>query len=309
MRSLLRALFVIVAVTLAGTVLPSLADPTVSSTRAAPETTARATAPTETATQRSRPHTKAQRSAEPTTKAKATSPAATRSPTPTKALPGPLRGITIALDPGHQLGNAAYPSQVNALVPAGGFEKPCNTTGTATDSGVAESTVNLLVARAVTERLRRLGARVLMTRTVDSQERWGPCIDERGQFGKLVGARLMVSLHADGASASDRGFHVIAPTSRAPWTADIAGSSLRLATSLRDGLTTSGVPRSNYTGSGSALNVRSDLGTLNMSDVPVAMIEIGNMRNTEDARRMTSMSGQAQYADGVVRGIRTFLGR
>ena len=45
------------------------------------------------------------------------------------------------------------------------------------------------------------------------------------------------------------------------------------------------------------MNVRSDLGTLNMSDVPVAMIEIGNMRNSGDARRMTSTSGRARYAE------------
>ena len=302
-RSLLRALVVILAVTVAGTALPSLAGPG-ESTPAAPEAETRASAPTETASQRPSPEEKARRAK----RAKPTAPTgSTQSQTPARKLP--LHAITIALDPGHQLGNASYPSQINALVPAGGFEKPCNTTGTATDSGVAESTVNLEVARAVMKRLRQLGARVLMTRTADSGESWGPCIDERGQFGERVGARLMVSLHADGGSPSGTGFHVIAPTSRAPWTADIADSSLRLATSLRDGLTAVGVSRSNYTGDGTGLNVRSDLGTLNMSDVPVAMIEIGNMRNTGDARRMTSTSGQAQYADGVVRGIRTFLER
>ena len=119
----------------------------------------------------------------------------------------------------------------------------------------------------------------------------------------------MVSLHADGEVASAHGFHVIAPTERAPWTTDIADASLRLATALRNGLTAGGVPRSSYVGDGSGLKVRDDLGTLNMSDVPVAMIEIGNMRNSGDARRMTSRSGRAQYADAVVRGIRTFLGR
>ena len=148
-----------------------------------------------------------------------------------------------------------------------------------------------------------------MTRNTNSESRGGPCIDARGRFGKRVGATLMVSLHADGASSSDRGFHVIAPTRRSPWTADIAGASLRLAKSLRDGLTASGVPPSNYTGEGTGLNVRDDLGTLNMSDVPVAMVEIGNMRNSGDAHRMTSTSGRARYADAVVRGIRTFLGR
>ena len=44
------------------------------------------------------------------------------------------------IDPGHQLGNHNYPGQINRLVPAGGFQKPCNTTGTATNGGFPEAT-------------------------------------------------------------------------------------------------------------------------------------------------------------------------
>jgi len=286
---------VVLAVTVAGTTLPTMAEPAGLQPPADEGSldVARATArtPTETAVH------------------EAAKPSTLVRPARKKKRPRPLRSTTIVLDPGHQLGNARYPRQINTLVPAGGFTKPCNSTGTATNSGVAEATVNFQLSRDVRKRLRRLGARVVMTRSVNSQRRWGPCVDERGQFGSRVGARLTVSLHADGSAASARGFHVIAPTDRAPWTSDIAASSLRLATSLRNGLTAAGIPRSNYTGAGTGLNVRDDLGTLNMSDVPVAMIEIGNMRNTGDARRMTSRSGRAQYAMAVVRGIRTFLGR
>jgi len=35
----------------------------------------------------------------------------------------------------------------------------------------------------------------------------GPCIDERGAFGQDVGADLMISIHADGASEDAHGFH------------------------------------------------------------------------------------------------------
>jgi N-acetylmuramoyl-L-alanine amidase len=227
----------------------------------------------------------------------------------TRAAALPLGGVVIALDPGHQLGNHRFPRQTNALVPAGGFRKPCNTTGTATNSGVAESTVNFRLAKAVQSRLRALGATVRLTRSSDSDALWGPCVDARGRYGAKVGARLMVSLHADGAASSARGFHVISPTRRAPWTTDIARPSRRLARLLRDSLTAAGVPRSTYLGGGTGLVRRSDLGTLNMSDVPVAMIEIGNMRNASDARRMTSSAGQAQYAAAIVRGIRASLGR
>ncbi len=217
--------------------------------------------------------------------------------------------MTIALDPGHQLGNHNYPRQINRPVQAGGFTKPCNTTGTATNRGVAEATVNFRLSNAVKRRLTALGAVVKMTRNVNSQHYWGPCVDKRGEFGKSVRARLMVSLHADGAGSSSHGFHVIVPTRRAPWTTDIYRPSLRLGTALRDALTARRIPRSNYIGHGTGLDVRSDLGTLNMSDVPVAMIEIGNMRNARDAYRMTHKKGRARYANSVVAGIRAYLGR
>jgi N-acetylmuramoyl-L-alanine amidase len=217
--------------------------------------------------------------------------------------------VTIALDPGHQLGNHRFPRQTRALVPAGGFRKPCNTTGTSTASGIAEATVNFRLALAVKRRLEHLGARIRLTRTTNRQDRWGPCVDARGRFGKRVGARLMVSLHADGAPSSRHGFHVITPVRRSPWTTDISADSLRLAQRLRNSLTAYRVPRSSYVGHGTGLVARRDLGTLNMSDVPVAMIEVGNMRNRLDARRMTAASGRARYANAVVRGIRTYLRR
>ena len=223
------------------------------------------------------------------------------------ARPMPLSGITVALDPGHQLGNHRFPRQTGALVPAGGFRKPCNTTGTATGTGVAEATVNYWISRRVASRLQALGAEVRFTRLYNSERFWGPCIDARGRFGARVGADLEVSLHADGAASSAHGFHVITPVSRAPWTDDIARPSLRLSRALRSALLAGAVPRSSYAGSGTGLVARSDLGTLNLADVPIAMIEIGNMRNASDARRMTSRAGQDRYADAVVRGIRAYL--
>ena len=51
------------------------------------------------------------------------------SSTGTTAEPMPLAGKVIVLDAGHQLGNHNFPEEINRLVPAGGFSKPCNTTG------------------------------------------------------------------------------------------------------------------------------------------------------------------------------------
>ena len=49
-------------------------------------------------------------------------------------------------------------------------------------------------------------------------------------------------------------------------------------------------------------------GTLNLSDVPTVMVELGNMRNAADARRMTSVKGRATYARGLAHAVRRFLG-
>ena len=224
----------------------------------------------------------------------------------------PLAGKVIVIDPGHQLGNHNFPAQINAPVPAGGFTKPCNTTGTATNGGYPEATFAWQVSRLVAARLRALGATVRLTRHSNRQDRWGPCVDARGRAGNATSTRraadLKLSIHADGSyAAGARGFHVIAPADRSPWTDDIFDSSMRLATSVRAGLTRQRFVVATYIAGGDGLDVRSDLGTLNLSDIPTVMVELGNMRSASEARVMTSVTGRARYASGLVAGVRSFL--
>ncbi len=218
--------------------------------------------------------------------------------------------MVVVLDPGHQLGNHNYPRRINRPVPAGGFRKPCNTTGTATNRGYPEATLNFRVAQLVRTRLVELGARVLMSRWSNRQDRWGPCVDVRGRLGNDLEADLKISIHGDGSTrAGAHGFHVIAPTDRAPWTHDIFVPSRRLAVDVRAALKARGVPVANYVAGGDGLDFRGDLGTLNLSDIPTVMVELGNMRNRRDARRMTTATGRMRYAGGLVAASRAFLGR
>ena len=218
-------------------------------------------------------------------------------------------GTVIMIDPGHQLGNATHPRQVNRLVNAGGFRKPCNSTGTATNAGYPEATFNWRVARALKRQLRARGATVRMTRSTNSYDDWGPCIDVRGRAGNRVDADAMISIHGDGASAGTRGFFVIRPSDRAGWTSDIYRSSARYAHKVKTGLVRAGVRVSNSYG-GDGFDVRGDLGTLNWSDVPAVMVELGNMRNRADARHMTSAHYRKhRYARGLRLGIGGFLFR
>lgn len=219
---------------------------------------------------------------------------------------GPLDGIVIAIDPGHNGGNASHPAAIRRKVYIGNGWKACNTVGTSTNAGYAEHRFSFAVARRVKVRLEGLGATVRMTRTTDTGV--GPCVDARGRFGASIGARLMLSIHGDGSAAAHHGFVVMRPGLVRGYTDDILAASARLATAIRGGLLERGLTIANYYGR-RGLVTRTDLGTLNLSDVPVVMVELGNMRNRSDAARMTSAAGRDRYAAGLVTGIRRFLGR
>jgi N-acetylmuramoyl-L-alanine amidase len=221
------------------------------------------------------------------------------------AAPRPLAGKVVAIDPGHQLGNSQHTRQINRMVWVG-LWKPCNTTGTSTNSGYPEATLAWGVATALRDRLEALGATVRMTRTSNSTSLWGPCVDTRGRFGARVHADVEISIHGDGAAPRTRGFFVIRPGRRKGYTDDIHRSSSTLSTQVHHGLVTDGFRPSNAHG-GDGYDIRRDLGTLNMADVPTVMVELGNMRNAADARCMRSATCRGRYAAGLSAGIRGYL--
>jgi N-acetylmuramoyl-L-alanine amidase len=220
--------------------------------------------------------------------------------------PLPLSGIVIALDPGHNGGNASHASEIATPVWIGTMWKPCNKVGTSTPSGYPEHAFTFDVALRVKASLEYFGATVYMTRTTDTGV--GPCVTVRGQFGAKVHAVVEVSIHGDGAAASNHGFFVMRPGNVAGWTDDIYAESGVLAVAMREGLKDAGLSVANYYAT-NGIKTRTDLGTLNCSDVPVVEIELGNMKNATDAARMTTRGGRTQYANGLVFGIRRYLGR
>ncbi len=216
----------------------------------------------------------------------------------------PLAGIVIAIDPGHNGGNSSHPKQVSRKVWIGNAWKVCNTSGTSTNAGYPEHRFTWAMARLLRSRLEALGATVKLTRSSDTG--WGPCSTTRGKFGAKVHANLMISLHGDGLGSSQHGFVVIRPGLVKGYTNDILSRSKTLSTAIRAGLDHAKLRRSTAYG-GDGLDVRTDLGTLNLSDVPVVMVELGNMRNAHDAKLMSTSTGRGRYATGLVSGIRKYL--
>lgn len=222
----------------------------------------------------------------------------------------PLAGTTVHVDAGHNGANGSHAAQINRQVPAGagGFRKACDTTGAQTNDGrLTESRFTLDIARRLQRRLQRLGARVVMTRTSDDGV--GPCVNERAAIGNRAGADLALSIHADGGPPGGRGFHVIAPLPDRAVHPSIVAPSLRFARQLRARLDATGVRRADYIAGGDGLIQRSDLGGLNLSRVPKAFVELGNMRNAAEAQQLARGAQRDRYAIALARAIRRTLGR
>lgn len=221
----------------------------------------------------------------------------------------PLGGRVIVLDPGHQLGNGnpKFAAQMSQTKFNGSIVKGCNTTGTATNAGFPEATFTWRVAGHLKSLLESKGATVVLTRDRNSRDAWGPCVWDRARIGTEAKADAMVSIHADGAPASANGFFVIAPAAIPGWTDDVVKVDRRLAKAMIAGMTDAGAPPANYVRD--QLQVRRDQSTLNFSDVPTVIVEVGNMRNAADARRMSSAAGQREYANWLAAGIERFLVR
>ena len=238
----------------------------------------------------------------------AVSPTA-ESPAAQAAAALPLAGKVVTIDPGHNPTNYRYPQQVNALVKVGNGSKACDTTGTATDAGYPEADFTLDVARRVRAILQAEGAKVVFTQ--DGNLPWGPCVTTRAAIGNQAHSNAAISIHGDGAGATDIGFHVILPAvvvGGGADTAPITGPSRTLGLDVRSAFhTATGEPFANYINGGTGLDVRSDLGGLNLSTVPKVFIECGNMRNATDARRMTDAAWRQLAARGIAAGLTAFL--
>ncbi|MER7399977.1 N-acetylmuramoyl-L-alanine amidase [Streptomyces sp. NPDC000151] len=222
---------------------------------------------------------------------------------------GPLRGKVVLIDPGHNPTNRDHTAEIARQVDVGNARKECDTTGTSTNAGYAEASFTLDVARRARTLLRKEGAKVVFTQ--DGDRPYGPCVDERAEIGNEAHADAALSIHADGAGAGNRGFHVIRPGvvhSGGADTRKITGPSRNLADHLvgRFVAATGSAP-ANYIGAGKGLDTRTDLGGLNLSRVPKVFLECGNMRDAQDAARLTDPAWRQKAAVGITEGITGFL--
>lgn len=233
-----------------------------------------------------------------------TPPSTAPSPASPSSAPKPLRGKVIVLDAGHNDGNFGHTSLIDQLVDAGGFRKPCDTTGTETDAGYHEAAFTFDVTRRLTALLRADGARVVLTRKDDHSV--GPCVNVRADVGNEAHADAALSVHADGNLVSGHGFHVMQPVEMSGGAGTVRRSH-RLALAVRDAYRSgTGMPPANYIGT-EGINPRTDMAGLNLSTVPKVLVECGNMRNSGDAALLTSAAFRQRIARSLDAAFRSYL--
>ena len=294
------AVAVAVALAVLATFVLTLDDPPSSAARTAPEQVVTVTV----AAPGPRAAPQATSTPLPSPRASTSLPPPPVSPAAARAVGGALVGKVVVVDPGH---HGVDDARANSrLVPDGrGGRKPCNTSGTSTGGGDPEHAHNWAVATEFARLLRAQGAEVVLTRSEDRGP--SPCVDERAAIGNRAEADLLVSIHADGAAASASGFHVIRSTRMAGGPAVTRRSAL-LADVVRDAYAqTTGRPRSSYLGGGTGITPRQDIAGLNLSRVPGVMLEAGNMRNSAEARLLSSQAFHATQARALATAVVRFL--
>jgi len=220
--------------------------------------------------------------------------------TPHAAATADIAGMAVFLDPGHS--GASDSSLTRQVTNGRGGTKDCQTTGTATSDGFPEHAFTWDVVLLVRDALNQRGVRTEISRPNDRSV--GPCIDQRAAAANAMRPDAIVSIHADGGPSSGHGFHV--NYSSPPLNDAQAGPAVQLATVLRNSLAASGLAESTYIGS-NGLYGRADLAGLNLAEYPAILVELGNMKNADDAVAMESPSGRANYAAAVTEGIVAYL--
>jgi N-acetylmuramoyl-L-alanine amidase len=219
---------------------------------------------------------------------------------PTASAAPNITGMTVFLDPGH---SGLSDASLNRQVPTGrGDTKPCQTTGTSTNDGYPEHAFNWDVVSRIQQDLAAQGVHTQLARPDDASV--GPCVDQRAAAANALHPDAIVSVHADGAPAGGHGFHV--NYSAPPLNDAQAGPAVQLATTMRDSLVASGMQESTYIGN-NGLYGRADLAGLNLAQYPAVLVEVGNMRNGDEAAQMESPDGRQHYADAITKGIVAYL--
>ncbi len=207
-------------------------------------------------------------------------------------------GKTVVIDPGHQSrGNsekepiAPGASEMKAKVSSG-------TTGRTT--GVPEYAVNLQVALKLRDVLQSQGYNVVMTREVNEIDISN---SQRAEIANKLNADAFVRIHCNGDNdPSVNGALTMCQTSANVYCGQLYSQSRRLSESILNALCAE-------TGAASKGIIETDtMSGINWCQVPVTIVEMGFMTNSQEDRLLNDSAYQDKLATGIAKGINAYFG-
>ena len=211
------------------------------------------------------------------------------------------KGITVALDPGHQAPDVDMSGQ-EPNAPGSSVMKTRATGGTSgMTTGVPEYQLNLEIALQVRDLLKTEGYTVVMTRE-DNETAISNA--ERAALANESGASVMVRIHANGSEdPGASGALALVGSSSNPYVGSLYGESSRLAEDVLSSYCSA-------TGMADHGVITSDTMTgINWSTIPVMILEMGFMTNPTDDTNMEEPDFQKKMAEGIAQGIQNYFGQ
>jgi N-acetylmuramoyl-L-alanine amidase len=207
------------------------------------------------------------------------------------------KSLIICIDPGHQQKADLSTEQIG---PGSNLQKPKVTGGTqGISTGKPEYKLTLEASVILGKILEKKGFKVVYTRTTNDVNLSNK---ERAEIANRNKAALFIRIHADGSTNRNiRGFSILTPSSKNPYTQKIYKDSLKASQLILDDVMEDNDVKVN------GISVRDDLSGTNWSHVPAILIEMGYMTNPIEDKNLSNQKYITHLMGEVSRGIADFV--